>query len=56
MANDDKAQNTFEKIGGKIKEAVGNATGDDELKRQGETDQSKANVKQAGENIKDAFK
>jgi uncharacterized protein YjbJ (UPF0337 family) len=31
-------------------------TGDEALERQGERDQSKANLKQAGENVKDAFK
>ena len=56
MGNDDKADNKIEEIRGKAKEAVGNATGDEALERQGERDQTKANLKQAGENVKDAFK
>jgi uncharacterized protein YjbJ (UPF0337 family) len=56
MGNEDKADNKIEEIRGKAKEAVGNATGDEDLERQGERDQSKANLKQAGEKVKDAFK
>jgi uncharacterized protein YjbJ (UPF0337 family) len=56
MGNDDKAENKVDELRGKAKEAVGGATGDENLKRQGENDQSKANLKQAGEKVKDAFK
>jgi uncharacterized protein YjbJ (UPF0337 family) len=56
MGNDDKAKNKVEEIRGKAKEGIGEATGDDALARQGQNDQSKANLKQAGENVKDAFK
>ena len=56
MGNDDKTKNKVEEIRGKAKEGIGEATGDDALARQGQTDQSKANLKQAGENVKDAFK
>jgi uncharacterized protein YjbJ (UPF0337 family) len=56
MGADDKTDNKLEELGGKAKEAVGNATGDENLERQGENDQSKANLKQAGEKVKDAFK
>ena len=56
MGTDDKTDNKLEELGGKAKETVGGATGDDELRRQGERDQSKANLKQAGEKVKDAFK
>ncbi len=52
----DKTDNTSEGMGGKAKEAVGNATGDEGLKNQGKKDQSKADIKQAGEKVKDAFK
>ncbi len=55
MGRDDKTDNKIEELGGKAKEAVGSAAGDDELRRQGERDQSKANLKQAGEKVKDAF-
>ena len=56
MGQDDKAANKVEEIGGGAKEKIGKATGDDALRRQGETDQSKANLKQAGEKVKDAFR
>jgi uncharacterized protein YjbJ (UPF0337 family) len=56
MGTDDKTNNKLEEMGGKAKEAVGSATGDDELRHQGQRDQSKANIKQAGEKVKDAFK
>jgi uncharacterized protein YjbJ (UPF0337 family) len=56
MGKDDKTKNKVEEIRGDAKERVGQATGDDALRRQGERDQSKANLKQAGEKVKDAFK
>jgi uncharacterized protein YjbJ (UPF0337 family) len=56
MGNDDKTKNKVEEIRGHAKEGIGDATGDDALARQGQRDQSKANLKQAGENVKDAFK
>ena len=52
----DKAKNTAEDLKGKGKETTGDATGDDSLKAEGKTDQTKSSVKQAGENVKDAFK
>jgi uncharacterized protein YjbJ (UPF0337 family) len=56
MGTDDKIDNKAEELGGKVKEGVGRATGDEELQAQGEGDQAKSNLKQAGEKIKDAFK
>ena len=56
MGTDDKIDNKAEEFGGKVKEGVGRATGDEELQAQGEFDQTESNVKQAGEKIKDAFK
>jgi uncharacterized protein YjbJ (UPF0337 family) len=56
MGLDDKADNKKDSLGGKAKETVGKATGDDNLERQGKNDQSKADIKQAGEKVKDAFK
>jgi uncharacterized protein YjbJ (UPF0337 family) len=52
----DKTANKVEEIRGQAKEKIGQATGDDGLARQGERDQSKANLKQAGEKVKDAFR
>jgi uncharacterized protein YjbJ (UPF0337 family) len=56
MAADDKVENTGEKLGGKAKEAFGRVTGDEEKVAEGQADQTKANLKQAGENVKDAFR
>lgn len=56
MGMSDKAQHKAEEARGKAKEKAGEATRDDNLKSQGERDQSKANLKQAGDKAKDAFK
>jgi uncharacterized protein YjbJ (UPF0337 family) len=56
MGADDKIQNAAEDLGGKAKEAFGKATGDDSKVAEGKADQAKADVKKAGENVKDAFK
>ena len=40
MGKDDKTKNKVEEIRGDAKERVGQATGDDALRRQGERDQS----------------
>ncbi|HEU0128386.1 MAG TPA: CsbD family protein [Pseudonocardiaceae bacterium] len=52
----DKAKNKGQELQGKGKETAGRATGDDELKAEGKTDQAKGDLKQAGEKIKDTFK
>lgn len=56
MGADEKAENKKEELGGKLKEGVGRLTGDEELEAQGQGDQVKSNVKQAGEKVKDIFK
>ena len=56
MSAIDKLKNTVEDVAGKAKEAVGGATNNDELKNEGKTDQTKSDFKDAGENVKDAFK
>jgi uncharacterized protein YjbJ (UPF0337 family) len=53
---DDKFENAREKLGGKAKEAAGEATDDERLESEGKMDQVKADLKQAGEKVKDAFK
>lgn len=55
MGLGDEAKHKAEEIGGKAKEAAGSATGDDELRGEGKADQTKANLKQAGDEVKDAF-
>ena len=56
MGTDDKIDNKAEDLRGKAKEAIGSATGDDALKAQGDRDQRKSSLKDAGEKVKDAFK
>lgn len=56
MGMDDKLENMKDKMAGKTKEAAGDATDDRGLEAEGKADQSKADLKQAGEKVKDAFK
>ncbi|MEU4243347.1 CsbD family protein [Actinoplanes sp. NPDC026619] len=56
MAFDDKVDNKAEEVGGKVKEGVGRATDDEQLEAEGKADQSGSKLKQAVENVKDAFK
>jgi uncharacterized protein YjbJ (UPF0337 family) len=51
----DKVKNTVEEVGGKAKEKVGKHTGDRNLEVEGKADQTKGNLKQAGEKVKDAL-
>ena len=55
MGTDDKMANKAEEMQGKAKEAWGDATDDASLEAEGKMDQTKANLKQAGEKVKDAF-
>src|SRR5262245_10263452 len=56
MGMKDKAENTAENLKGKAKEHTGRQTGDRDLEAEGQVDQSKSDLKQAGEKVKDAFK
>ncbi len=56
MSGIDKMKNKAEELGGKGKEAVGDATDDRDLQAEGKADQVSGNLKQAGEKVKDAFK
>jgi uncharacterized protein YjbJ (UPF0337 family) len=56
MGKKDKAKNRAQVAKGTAKETVGKATGDDQLETEGDADQVKGNLKQAGEKVKDAFK
>lgn len=56
MGTGDKMQNKGEEIAGRIKEQVGDLTDNEELEAEGQGEQTKANLKQAGENVKDAFR
>ena len=56
MSAVDKAKNKLEELGGKAKEAIGKITGDKSTENEGKGDQVKANLKDAGEKVKDAFR
>ncbi|RNE62100.1 CsbD family protein [Cryobacterium tepidiphilum] len=55
MSGTDKMKHEAEEAIGKGKEAMGDATDDRDLKAEGKGDQAKANLKQAGDDVKDAF-
>jgi uncharacterized protein YjbJ (UPF0337 family) len=56
MSADDKASNKIDEVSGKAKETVGRATDNRDLEAEGQGEQTKSNLKQAGEKVKDAFK
>ncbi|MDQ0620023.1 uncharacterized protein YjbJ (UPF0337 family) [Arthrobacter globiformis] len=56
MGLGDKIHNAAEKLHGKSKEAAGRATGDNRLRAEGRERHIRADLKQAGEKIKDAFR
>ena len=56
MAGDKKVKYVGEKVKGKVKEGAGKITGNERLKAEGKAKQSKADVKQGGEKVKDAAK
>ncbi|MGY5885987.1 CsbD family protein [Modestobacter lacusdianchii] len=56
MSAVDKMKNKAQELSGQGKEAVGNATDDQDLQAEGRGDQAAGNAKQAGEKVKDVFK
>jgi uncharacterized protein YjbJ (UPF0337 family) len=56
VSGGDKSKNKLDELGGKVKEAIGKITGDKSTENEGKRDQTKSNLKDAGEKIKDAFK
>ena len=54
MGTEDKASNKIDEIKGKAKASIGDATDNRDLEAEGRKDEGKANLKQAGEKIKDA--
>ena len=56
MGLDDKMDNLKDNLTGQGKEAAGKATDNERLEAEGRGDQSEADIKQAGEKVKDAFK
>jgi uncharacterized protein YjbJ (UPF0337 family) len=56
MGFDDKLENKAEELKGEAKERYGGATGDESKQAEGKVDKAKADLKQAAEKVKDAFK
>jgi uncharacterized protein YjbJ (UPF0337 family) len=56
MSGEDKIRNKIDELAGKSKEAAGRATDNPDLEAEGKGQQTKSNLKQAGEKVKDAFK
>jgi uncharacterized protein YjbJ (UPF0337 family) len=56
MGLGDKLENTKDDMVGKGKEATGKVTDDERLEAEGRVEQSEADLKQAGEKAKDAFR
>jgi uncharacterized protein YjbJ (UPF0337 family) len=56
MGMDDKLKHTAEGSLGKAKEKLGEASDDQDMQAEGRGEQSKADLKQAGDKVKDAFK
>jgi uncharacterized protein YjbJ (UPF0337 family) len=56
MGAGDKIKNAAEKLKGEGKDKLGDATDNEDLQAEGRVDQSKADLKQATEKAKDAFK
>jgi uncharacterized protein YjbJ (UPF0337 family) len=54
MGTKDRASNRAQDVKGRAKEAAGSITGNDDLKNKGKTDQAKAELKNTGEDLKDA--
>lgn len=55
MGLGDKMENAKDNIVGKAKEAKGKMTDDERTEAEGRMQQGKADMKQAGEKVKDAF-
>ncbi len=54
MSAVDKVKHAMDETEGKAKEALGRVAGDHKTESEGKADQSKANLKQAGDKVKDA--
>ena len=55
MGMGDDIKHGAEELKGKVKEGVGDATDNERLQAEGQAEQTKANLKQAGDDVKDAF-
>lgn len=55
MGTEDKVRNKVQEAKGEAKERLGKATDNEQWQAEGQADQTKGNLKQAGEKVKDAF-
>lgn len=55
MGAGDKMRHAAEDLAGKAKEAAGKLTDDEQTEAEGKAEQSKADLKKAGDKVKDAF-
>ena len=56
MSTEDKFDAKADEVKGKVKEATGQVTDDEDLEAEGKGEQVKGNLKQGFEKAKDAFK
>jgi uncharacterized protein YjbJ (UPF0337 family) len=56
MGARNKARNKLQRVRGRVKESVGRAIGDRNLENRGVADRVKADLKDSGEKVKDAFR
>jgi uncharacterized protein YjbJ (UPF0337 family) len=55
MGFSDKMKHAAEEAKGKFKSGAGKATDNEQLEAEGKTDQTSADVKQVGDDVKDVF-
>lgn len=56
MADHDRVEGAAKNMGGKVKEAAGDVTGDEKLKAEGRADQVEGKVQNAVGGVKDALR
>ena len=56
MSASKKARHTAERLAGRVKENLGEVTGNPRLRNEGKVDQLKARVKMSGERLKQAVR
>jgi uncharacterized protein YjbJ (UPF0337 family) len=56
MSEIDKAKNAAERVAGNVNEKIGDITDDESLEAKGRRQQTEADLKDAGEDVKDAAK
>ena len=56
MADHDRIEGAAKNMGGKVKEAAGNVTGDEKLKAEGRADQVEGKVQNAVGGLKDTLR